>query len=134
MKKVLFITTAIIFLFSTLDAVAAEYVAKRGECLGVIAENTRHTVTQLALMNYIANPDFIRTGQKIVFISNENKKKARAWAEKRLQELDPASSAYKCFFQTIENLDKNKIAYVADESGAYYEEILIFAGDHKRLW
>ena len=113
---------------------AAEYVVKKGDNLTKVAKLTEHKIPDLIQMNLINHQDLIYAGQKLTYLSEYDKLRAKMWSERRRTELDPSDKNYEFFGWVLEDLKKNHLRYSINEpSGTHYSLILDFAKANGRV-
>lgn len=129
MKKIarLFIVSLVVMVLAS-ASYGAEYVVKPGDTLAKVARVTNHKLLDLIQMNCINNRDIILAGQKLTYVSEDDKLRARVWAERRRSELNPSDGNYRYFGWVLEDLQTNRLRYSINEpSGTHYSLILDFA-------
>ena len=106
-------------------ASAAEYVVKKGDCLSMVAVKVNHSVCDLVSLSEIKDSDLIFPGQKILFVTENDLKNAKAWAEKRKKELSPSDDNYRYFERAIEDITVANVRYSINQpSGTHASFIL----------
>lgn len=107
---------------------AAEYAVKSGDTLTRISRETGFTVYQLALMNELPNPNRIRAGQRITYISDSDVADAIKWCEQRLRELPASDQNAVHFAYTVRDLQQRRLRYsIMEPDGTHFTSVLVFA-------
>jgi hypothetical protein len=134
MKKII-VLCVVCFLFAFAPAVfGAEYVVKSGDTLTKVAKLTGHKVSDLVLMNSIRNCKVIHLGEKITYVSADDKLRAKVWAEKRRAEFTPSDPNYEFLGLVLEDLEKNRISYLTgDKPGTFYFSILYYSKEQGKI-
>jgi hypothetical protein len=135
MKKIIRLCVIACFMLTFAPAVfGAEYVVKSGDTLSKVAKLTRHKVTELVLMNSIRNCKVIHPGERITYISADDKLRAKVWVEKRRTEFTTSDPNYEFLSLTLEDLEKNRISYfTGDKPGTFYFSILYYSKEQGKI-
>lgn len=148
MKRLIMTTIGIVLLFFTLSqSEAAIYVVKEGDTLSKIAKLTGHKVSELMVMNWITEADYIRIGERITYIAKKDAVLASRFCfyiycrgeREELEILNVAKYSYLLDWQgdywRFSNLHSEILSrkyqyYYGNNLGAHYEMIL----DFSRAW
>lgn len=132
MKRFLLIIVLLgIFGFIGANAFGAEYIVKGGDTIGIIAQKTGQSVENIALLNNIEAPKYVvRIGQRIEYISEEDRSLARTWIYDYVMSRPHIGEDYFFFQKLLRDLENNQIQYdeFAKRQSIYASEVLLFAG------
>jgi len=134
MKKITALCVACLLFVFAPAVFGAEYVVKKGDSLIKISEMTGHKMHDIILMNSIRNCNVIHSGEKITYVSADDKLRAKVWAEKRRAEFAPSDPNYEFLGLVLEDLEKNRISYfTGDKSGTFYFSILYYSKEQGKI-
>jgi LysM repeat protein len=128
MKKIGFFIILLAMVSFATESIGAIRIVRKGDTLTELSRLTGYKVSELALMSEIKNPGRIYVGQKITFVSADDRLRAKVWAEKRRLELSPSDKNYAHFGWVLDDLKKNHLRFSINEySGTHFSSILCLA-------
>lgn len=109
-------------------SLAAEHTVKRGETLTQIGKVTGFTVSRLAQMNGLTNPDRLQIDQRISYFDATDIAHAILWCEQRQRELSASDPNAIHFGYAKDDLQKGHVRYSIDEpTGTHFTSIFVYA-------
>ena len=117
-QKILISAIFVFFYINT--AQSAEIISQEGDTLESLAEKTDTKAQDLAQMNKLKVDDALHSGQKLIYVSSDDKAKALKCCEEKLKGLNFGEAGYNKLKNSVVCLKENRLCYDPDPYGNCY--------------